>query len=92
MSSTVCWLFFDAVLHPDDPADFAGHCHDVEYIGDCLVDDYLVPCDVCFVKSGVVLTYDTAVELPNQSGVIITPSAGAPLLAARFMLPQESKQ
>ena len=92
MSSTVCWLFFDAVLLPDDPADFAGHCHDVEYIGDCPADGYLVPCDVCLVSSGVVLTYDTAVEPPNQSGVIITPSTGAPSLAARFMLPPESKQ
>ena len=92
MSSTVCWFFFDAVLLPDDPADFAGHCHDVDYIGDCPVDGYLVPCDVCLVSSGVVLTYDTAVEPPNQSGVIITPSAGALSLAARFMLPLESKQ
>ena len=72
MSSTVCWLFFDAVLLP--------------------ADGYLVPCDVCLVSSGVVLTYDTAVEPPNQSGVIITPSTGAPSLAARFMLPLESKQ
>ena len=77
----MCWLFFDAVLLPDDPADFAGHCHDVEYIGDCPADGYLVPCDACLVDlSAHVLTYDTSVTPPNQSGVIITPPP------ARFIL------
>ena len=69
-----CWLFFDAVLVLWDPAVFTGHCHDPDYIGDCPVDGYLVPCDVCLVNSQAhVLTYDTNIAL-LRSGVIITPT------------------
>ena len=75
MELPVCWLFFDAVLLPGDPAVFAGHTHNPDYIGDYPVDGYLVGCNVCLVNAGVVvLTYDTAVLPPDQSGVIITPT------------------
>ena len=53
------------------------------------MDGYLVPCDVCLVDQlGHILTYDTSVVPPNQSGVIITPPP------ARFMLAEhlESKR
>ena len=73
MATPVCWLFFAPVLSPGGPADFAGHCHDVEYIGDCPQHGFLVPCDVCLVNSEAqVLTYDTSVTPPNQAGVIVT--------------------
>jgi len=76
MDPPVCWLFFDEVLIPGDPANFAGHCHDLEYIGDCPVNGYLVPCDICLVDQTVhVLTYDTAILPPDQTGVIITPTS-----------------
>jgi hypothetical protein len=77
MSIPVCWLFFDPVLLPGDPAVFAGHCHDIEYIGDCPMGGYLVGCNACLVdQSAHTLTYDTNVLPPEQDGVVITPLSG----------------
>ena len=99
MELPVCWLFFDAVLIPGDPAVFAGHCHDPDYIGDCPVDGYLVGCDVCLVDVQVhTLTYDTNITPPDQSGVIITPTnplrmmlTTEPILQSGNSEPTESK-
>lgn len=72
--ATVCWLFFNPVVAPETIATFAGHTHEVEYIGDCPEGGYVVPCDACLVNNGVVvLTYDSEVAPPAQAGVIVTP-------------------
>lgn len=90
MELPVCWLFFDGVLLPGDPAAFAGHCHDLEYIGDCPANGYLVPCDVCMVdQTAHILSYNTAIAPPDQSGVIVTPLN--PLRIALAIEPLEQK-
>ena len=70
---TTCWVFF---FPPVGEADcvFAGHTHEVELIRDCPPGGITVPCAECLVNNDMwVLTYDPAVEPPDESGITQTP-------------------
>jgi hypothetical protein len=69
--ATVCWLMFNPPIL--DIATFAGHTHDIAYIGDLPAGGILVPCLTCHVNSQIqTLTYDALIEPPDEAGVIIT--------------------
>lgn len=73
MSQPACWLFFWPREGLSLFAEFAGHTHDEEYIGDCPAGGYLVPCDHCYVDTVLhVLTYNVLIDPISQLGIVTT--------------------